>query len=49
MGLAEGCRLRHDIPKDGVIGYDDVDVPQGRLCDRLRAEQEARFTALVAA
>lgn len=49
MGLSEGCRLRHDVAKDGVIGYDDVDVPDGRLCDRLRAEQEARFRALVAA
>jgi predicted homoserine dehydrogenase-like protein len=49
MGVAEGCRLRRDIPKDGVIGYQDVDLPQGRLCDRLRAEQAAHFGALVAA
>jgi predicted homoserine dehydrogenase-like protein len=49
MGVAEGCRLRRDIPKDGVIGYQDVDLPQGRLCDRLRAEQAAHFAALVAA
>lgn len=49
MGLSEGCRLRRDVPKDRVIAYDDVEIPQGRLCDRLRAEQEARFRALVAA
>jgi predicted homoserine dehydrogenase-like protein len=49
MGLAEGCRLRRDIARDQVISYQDVDVPQGRLCDRLRAEQDARFGALVAA
>jgi len=44
MGLAEGCRLRRDIPRDQAITYDDVEVPQGRLCDTLRAEQTARFS-----
>lgn len=43
LGLAEGCRLRRDIPKDAVIGYDDVEVPPGRLVDRLRAEQDELF------
>jgi predicted homoserine dehydrogenase-like protein len=43
MGLAEGCRLLRGVGKDEVIRYADVDVPPGRLCDRLRAEQEARF------
>jgi predicted homoserine dehydrogenase-like protein len=42
-GLAEGCVLRRDIPKDGVITYDDVDLPQGRLADQLRAEQYRHF------
>ena len=42
MGLSEGCRLLRDIPCDGVIGYDDVEVPAGRLVDRLRAEMLAR-------
>lgn len=49
MGVAEGCRLTRDIRKDQVITYQDVEVPQGRLVDRLRAEQEAQFGALVAA
>jgi predicted homoserine dehydrogenase-like protein len=49
MGLAEGCLLRRDIARDGVIAYDDVEVPKGRLCDRLRAEQAAHFGVLVAA
>ena len=28
-GLVEGCRLRRAIPKDGVISYDDVELPAG--------------------
>jgi predicted homoserine dehydrogenase-like protein len=44
MGLAEGCRLRADVAKDQVLTYDDVAVPDGRLCDRLRAEQDAMFS-----
>ncbi|MGL6339930.1 MAG: NAD(P)H-dependent oxidoreductase [Waterburya sp.] len=43
MGLAEGCRLKRDIAKDAVLTYEDVELPQGRLCDRLRAEQDAYF------
>jgi len=42
-GLAEGCVLRHAVPKDAVLTYADVDLPPGRLCDRLRAEQNAAF------
>jgi predicted homoserine dehydrogenase-like protein len=47
MGLAEGCRLKRDIPKDQVLTYDDVEVPEGRLCDKLRAEQTAYFAGAV--
>ena len=43
MGLAEGCRLKRDIAKDQVLTYDDVELPSGRLSDRLRAEQEKHF------
>jgi predicted homoserine dehydrogenase-like protein len=43
MGLAEGCRLRRDIAKDQVLTYDDVSPPEGRLCDRLREEQNRLF------
>jgi predicted homoserine dehydrogenase-like protein len=43
MGLAEGCRLKRDIPKDHALTYDDIELPAGRLCDRLRAEQNAAF------
>ncbi|OGW52734.1 MAG: NAD(P)-dependent oxidoreductase [Nitrospirae bacterium RBG_13_43_8] len=43
IGLAEGCRLRRDIPKDKVLTYDDIELPRDRLCDRLRSEQNAHF------
>ncbi len=43
MGLAEGCRLKRDIPRDRVLTYDDVELPVGRLSDKLRAEQNAYF------
>jgi len=42
-GLVEGCRLRRDIKKDSVLTYSDVDLPPGRLADRLRAEQYRHF------
>jgi predicted homoserine dehydrogenase-like protein len=42
-GLVEGCVLKHDIPKDGVLTYDDVVLPPNRLADRLRAEQYRVF------
>jgi predicted homoserine dehydrogenase-like protein len=44
IGLAEGCRLKRDIQKDQVITYEDVQLPEGRLSDKLRAEQNAHFT-----
>jgi predicted homoserine dehydrogenase-like protein len=43
IGLAEGCRLRRGVQRDDVLRYDDVEVPEGRLADRLRAEQDAAF------
>jgi predicted homoserine dehydrogenase-like protein len=39
----EGCRLRRAIARDAVITFDDVDLPGGRLADRLYAEQMERF------
>lgn len=43
LGVAEGCVLRHDVPKDQVLTYDDVVIPAGRLVDQLRREQEEHF------
>jgi predicted homoserine dehydrogenase-like protein len=42
-GLVQGCRLKRNLSRDSVITYDDVWLPEGRLADRLRAEQYRRF------
>ncbi|MBE9193733.1 NAD(P)-dependent oxidoreductase, partial [Gloeocapsopsis crepidinum LEGE 06123] len=47
MGLAEGCRLKRDLPKDTVLTYDDVELPLHRLCDELRQQQDAMFSSRV--
>jgi predicted homoserine dehydrogenase-like protein len=43
MAISQGCRLKQDIAKDQPISYGNVDLPPGRLCDKLRVEQEAHF------
>ena len=43
IGLAEGCKVVRPVEKDQVLTYDDVEVPEGRTADRLRAEQDAHF------
>jgi predicted homoserine dehydrogenase-like protein len=47
MGLAEGCVLTRDIPKDQVLTYADVILPKGRFCDKLRQEQNDYFKVTV--
>ena len=42
-GLVEGCKLLRDVPKDQALTYDDVELPAGRIADRLRAEQYRHF------
>jgi predicted homoserine dehydrogenase-like protein len=49
MGLSEGCKLKRAIPKDDVITMADVEIPQGRLIDKLYAELEAAFPVVKAA
>ena len=44
IGVAERCVLKRDILKDEVLTYADVELPAGRLCDKLRREQEQFFT-----
>ena len=46
MGLSEGCRLIRNISTDQAITCADVELPPGRLCDKLRAEQDAYFASL---
>jgi predicted homoserine dehydrogenase-like protein len=43
IGVAVGARLRRAVPKDQVLTYADVELPAGRLVDRMRAEQAALF------
>ncbi len=43
MGLSEGCTLIRDIPKDQVLTFDDVQIPEGRLREKLWHEQDGLF------
>lgn len=43
IGVAEGCTVTTTIRKDQPIGYRDVVVPDGRLIDKLRNEQNSQF------
>jgi predicted homoserine dehydrogenase-like protein len=43
MGLAGGCQLTRDVVRDEPIKYSDVQIPAGRLADRLRREQDDAF------
>ncbi|AMJ64786.1 NAD(P)H-dependent oxidoreductase [Hymenobacter sp. PAMC 26628] len=49
LGVAEGCTLRRDIPRDQVLCYDDVILPENRLVDQLRREQETYFSSTATA
>ena len=46
IGLAEGCKLKRDVEKDRVLTFDDVELPEGRLCDTLWKEQNEVFGLL---
>ena len=45
LGLAEGARLSRAIDRDAVLTFDDVELPDGRLSDRLWREQQDLFAA----
>ncbi len=45
IGLAVGAQLVRDVPKDAALTFDDVVFPEGRLIDKLYAEQRAYFAA----
>lgn len=38
IGLAEGCTVVRDVAAGEVLTYDDVELPEGRLIDELRAD-----------
>jgi predicted homoserine dehydrogenase-like protein len=43
IGLAEGCEVLKDVPKDKALTFDDVKLPLDRLCDELWKEQTELF------
>lgn len=43
IGLAEGCKVKNSISKDRELTFDDVELPEGRLCDQLWREQQSYF------
>ncbi|GAA4380836.1 NAD(P)-dependent oxidoreductase [Hymenobacter koreensis] len=43
VGLAEGCVLKHDLPRDHALTFDDVILPPDNLVQRLYREQNALF------
>lgn len=43
IGVAIGCRLKRDLPRDRVLTYADVERPAGRLVDMLRDRQSQLF------
>jgi len=43
IGIVEDCVLLRDVARDTVLSYDDVRLPEGRVVDRVRADQNARF------
>jgi predicted homoserine dehydrogenase-like protein len=48
IGLAEGAKLKRDLPKDTYLTFDDVELPQGRLIDKLYAQQQEMFAMVPA-
>jgi predicted homoserine dehydrogenase-like protein len=43
MGLSQGCELVREVAIDRPVTYDHVRVPDGRLADALRSEQDELF------
>ena len=43
IAVSLDCTLLVDVAKDQPITYDDVELPAGRLVDRLRREQLEHF------
>lgn len=43
LGLAEGCIAKRNILKDEVITFNDVEIPEGRLTDKLWKEQIEKY------
>jgi predicted homoserine dehydrogenase-like protein len=44
IALSDGCVLRHDISKDSVLAFEDVEMPAGRATEALWTEQNLRWS-----
>ncbi|WP_342657326.1 NAD(P)-dependent oxidoreductase [Sphingomonas sp. NY01] len=44
LGLALDCTVTRFVARDSILTYADVAIPEGRLVDRLYAEQAALFS-----
>jgi predicted homoserine dehydrogenase-like protein len=44
LGIAENCIIKHDVEAGQFLTYNDVILPEGRLIDKLRAEQNSYFS-----
>lgn len=44
IGVAENCIIKRNVAKDQILTYDDVILPEGRLIDMLRMEQNEYFS-----
>lgn len=47
MGLSDGCRVMRDISRDEILTYNDVTMPDGRLCDQLYEKQKEQFSSVL--
>ena len=47
MAVSLDCVMKRDMPMDQPITYADVNLPRGRMVDKLRAEQFERFPVSV--
>lgn len=43
QGLTDGCVLKRDIKMDAPITFEDVELPKGRIADKLWEEQKRVF------
>lgn len=43
IGLAEGCTVKRPVSKDQVLTFSDIELPAGRLVDKLWNEQLEHF------
>ncbi|MEM8966891.1 MAG: NAD(P)-dependent oxidoreductase, partial [Bacteroidota bacterium] len=44
IGLTDGVKLKRNVPKDAVITFDDIEMPEGRLAFQLYQEQVEHFS-----